>query len=66
LTSWLGEIKEIDASYERAKNIFNIEQRIDRFHFYLDFNMKLLNLPQELNQLKIMEKKMPLGIQLRA
>jgi len=66
LTNWLGEIKEIDASYERAKNIFNIEQRIDRFHFYLDFNMKLLNLPQELNQLKIMEKKMPLGIQLRA
>tara|TARA_B110000285_G_C15078784_1_gene592259 strand:- start:156 stop:737 length:582 start_codon:yes stop_codon:yes gene_type:complete len=66
LSTWLAEIKEIDAASERAKNIFNIEQRIDRFHFFLDFNMKLLHLPQELNQLKIMEKKMPLGIQLRA
>lgn len=66
MSTWLAEIKEIDAASERAKNIFNIEQRIDRFHFFLDFNMKLLHLPQELNQLKIMEKKMPLGIQLRA
>ena len=66
MQTWLAEIKEIDAASERAKNIFSIEQRIDRFHFFLDFNMKLLHLPQELNQLKIMEKKMPLGIQLRA
>jgi len=28
--------------------------------------MQLLNLPQELNQLKIMDKKMPLSIHLRA
>jgi hypothetical protein len=58
LTTWMAEIREIDASTEKAKNIFNIEQRIDRFHFYLDFNMQLLNLPQELNQLKmIVDKK---------
>jgi dynein heavy chain 1, cytosolic len=66
LTTWQAEIREIDASLEKAKNIFNIEQRIDRFHFYLDFNMQLLNLPQELNQLKIMDKKMPLSIHLRS
>jgi len=66
LTTWQAEIREIDASNEKAKNIFNIEQRIDRFHFYLDFNIQLLNLPQELNQLKIMDKKMPLSIHLRS
>lgn len=66
LATWQTEIRDIDASNEKAKNIFNIEQRIDRFHFYLDFNMQLLHLPQELNQLKIMDKKMPLSIHLRS
>lgn len=64
----MAEIREIDASTEKAKNIFNIEQRIDRFHFYLDFNMQLLNLPQELNQLKMIvdKKKIQLSMQLRS
>lgn len=66
LEQWINDIKDIDAAQEKAKNIFNVEQRIDRYTFYLDFNQQFLHLPYELNQLKIMTKKMPLSIYLRA
>jgi dynein heavy chain 1 len=67
LTTWQSEIQRINAANEKAKNVFNIEQRIDRYHFYLDFDMQLLHLPQELNQLKIMDdRRLPLSIHLKA
>jgi dynein heavy chain 1 len=67
LATWQAEIQKLNASNEKAKHIFNIEQRIDRYHFDLDFNMQLLHLPQELNQLKIMDgTRLPLSIHLKA
>ncbi len=36
--TWLEAIKKIDGAEEKSKSVFNIEQRIDRFHFFLDFN----------------------------
>lgn len=39
LEQWQNDIREIDAAQEKAKNIFNVEQRIDRYTFYLDFNV---------------------------
>ena len=49
----MDEIKQTDQSLQKQKNIFKIEKRIDRYHFVMDVNMKLLQLPMELNQLKI-------------
>ena len=42
-------MKKLEPTKEKEKCIYNIEQRIDRYHFYLDFNEHLVNLPQELN-----------------
>lgn len=67
LNTWQSEIQKINAANEKAKNIFSIEQRMDRYRFFLDFNTQLLHLPQELNQHKIMEdKRLPLSIHLKS
>ena len=67
LNTWQAEIQKINAANEKAKNIFSIEQRMDRYRFFLDFHAQLLHLPQELNQHKIMEdKRLPLSIHLKS
>jgi DNA anti-recombination protein RmuC len=66
LQAWIDIIKDIESSREKEKKLFKIDERIDRYHYFLDFNEFLIYLPQELNQLRIMGERFLLSITLRA